>query len=653
MREILYAKGVEVGEGEAEIEANEERDDKFLDRMMSDLKFGLSFYFERDQEFQRQERWYYRDHYDRSVPKTADVPISEQIDNTTNIENEHLVTLNIPFSSVQRAHTMMTGEEPVIEVLSGSSRADKVVRLLHSVYQLNTRKWGANPVHDAIFNQLLYGWGILRTTWSRNTYEDDDDDFQGDKPMYHFPIEIKNIDPSEVFPIAGGTHEQWKAIVHRTWMKVYEVEEQWDVQLNYNDADREDEDLDWTTPLHPEKEVEVVDYWAWEGDQIIHAVTAHSQFVMRPSVMKFYDCLPFTIFHCAKTTSKVGGNMGLSVNYALVDSVAEMEWLLNRHMRIADLYADPTMVIRRVNDEPVDIEPGSGTIEILEGEDVYYLQFRGTLPDLDQLTQFFRVQIDEEGFSLPQAGSSGIDTIAQQQASLIKVFKPVENVQMALEDVNAKIVGLTQRYSWETPIEVMGRMDSEDNVESFAFNIKGKDTKGMRNTKVHLRARFPLEELRNVAAAATLKNSELMPAKVVMKRLLHAQDPETWRDEILSTRAEDNPMVMQQLIDTQLQTIAQRSTVQQMVQEELSALAEQGEEPPAAPMTPEDLAMRGQMSQQGTPEAPAPMGPPPDQMQMEGLLAQIGADQGMADNATPLPVPEENPLGNLPPGMGV
>ena len=64
MREILYAKGVEVGEGEAEIEANEERDDKFLDRIEADLKFGLSFYFERDQEFQRQERWYYRDHYD-------------------------------------------------------------------------------------------------------------------------------------------------------------------------------------------------------------------------------------------------------------------------------------------------------------------------------------------------------------------------------------------------------------------------------------------------------------------------------------------------------------------------------------------------------------------------------------------------------------
>ena len=647
MREVLYARGLDTGEGEAEILANQERDEKFLERMMSDLKWARSFYFERDEEFDRQEKFYYRDHYDRSVPKTADVPPSEQIDNSTNIENEHLVTLNIPFSSVQRAHTMMTGEDPIIEVLSSSSRADKVVKMLHSVYQLNTRKWGSNPVHDAVFNQLLYGWGVLRTTWSRNQYADEDAEFLGDRPMYHFPIEIKSINPREVYPIAGGTHEQWKAVIHRTYMKVYEVEEQWGVVLNFADEDRTDEDVDYTQPLHPEKEVEVVDYWAWEGDQINHSISAHNQFVMRPAVMMFYDCLPFTVFHCAKTTSSLGANMGLSVNYALVDSVSEMEWLLNRHMRIADLYADPTMVIRRVNDEPVEIEPGSGTIEILEGEDVYYLQFRGSLPDLDNLTNFFRIQLDEEGFSLPQAGQSGIDTIAQQQASLIKIYKPVENAQMALEDVNAKVVGLMQRYSWEKNIEVMGRMDSEDNVESFSFNIKGKDTKGMRNTKVHLRARFPLEELRNVAAAATLKNSELMPAKVVMRRLLNAQDPDSWRDEILSTRAEDDPMIMQQLIGTQLQTIAQRSAIQQMVQEELANAAAPSQ------LTPDQIAGRGQMSQQGTPQSPAPMQTPPDQMQMEGLLAQLGADQGMADNATPLPVPEENPINNIQPGMGV
>ena len=127
---------------------------------------------------------------------------------------------------------------------------------------------------------------------------------------------------------------------------------------------------------------------------------------------------------------------------------------------------------------------------------------------------------------------------------------------------------------------------------------------------------------------------------------VNAQDPESWRDEILSTRAEDDPAVMQQLIGTQLQTIAQRSSIQQMVQDELATAAEQGSFPQ------DEMMMRGQMSQMGTPQAPAPMGPPPDQMQMEGLLAQLGADQGMADNATPLPV-QENPVNNIQPPLGV
>ena len=135
-----------------------------------------------------------------------------------------------------------------------------------------------------------------------------------------------------------------------------------------------------------------------------------------------------------------------------------------------------------------------------------------------------------------------------------------------------------------------------------------------------------------------------------MRRLLNAQDPESWRDEIMSTRAEDNPMVMQQLIDTQLQTIAQRSTIQQMVQDELAAASQQGE---AIPMSPDDIAMRGQMSQQGGPEAAMPNEPPPEQMQMEQLLSQLGTNQGMADNPTPVATPEENPLNNIqmPPGV--
>src|SRR5690606_35054472 len=98
-----------------------------------------------------------------------------------NFESEHLVTINKPFSSVQRAHTMLCGENPIIEVFKDTKDAEKVVKMLHGVIQMNTRRWGINPIHDAAFNQLLYGWGVLRTTWDRQ--ENEDEDFPGDRPL--------------------------------------------------------------------------------------------------------------------------------------------------------------------------------------------------------------------------------------------------------------------------------------------------------------------------------------------------------------------------------------------------------------------------------------------------------------------------------------
>ena len=40
-------------------------------------------------------------------------------------------------------------------------------------------------------------------------------------------------------------------------------------------------------------------------------------------------------------------------------------------------------------------------------------------------------------------------------------------------------------------------------------------------------------------------------------------------------------------------------------------------------------------------------------MQMEALLSQLGADQGLANNPMPVATPEENPLNNIqmPPGV--
>jgi hypothetical protein len=640
MRNVLYAVGIEPPsnpDAEEQVSTSEDFDEKFLDRVVSDMDYAGSFYAERDAEFDRQEKWYFRDHYESGdETRGYDVPVNETEAVPSNIDDEHLVTINIPFNSVQRAHTMMTGEDPIVESLIDTKNAEKVVQFLHGTYAANAERWGGDQMHDAIFNQLLYGWGVVRTTWQRFEWDDEDSGFQGDRPLYAFPIDVRSLLPREVYPIPGGVYERWKAVIHRTWMKVYEVEEQFECTLTMNDEDlAADEELSLTTPLEPDREVEVLDYWCWYGKSIYHAVVAHNQFVMRPAKMKFYDCLPFTIFFCGKTTSKAGEYFGLSANYALIDSVAELEWVANRHMRIVDLYAEPTIVITRVNDESVGpVEPG-GTIELVAGEEAHYLQFEGAIPDVRFLEQFFREQIEQEGFATYQAGASGLDTIAQQQQSLIKIFKPVENAQQAWEAINNKIIGLLQRYSWDKPVQVAGRMAGEEADTAFKFNIRGRETKGARETRVKLRARFPLEELRNVGAAATLKNSYLMSSKMIMRRLLGIQSPELERENILEERIEDMPELAGTLVQQQLQMLMKRSSIMDIVQSEV-----------------DQLAGRSQPSQQGTPEAPAPLDQQSAQSMIQGSPdMQIGqADAAMSTGNIPdnaMPIAQENPVGNL------
>ena len=636
MKNILYAEGIHVGDGEEEIAANEVTDEHFLGRIESDLSWARGFYAGRNDEFDRQESWYYRDHYESTTPVSAD-SVALSVDEGSNIENEHLVTINVPFSSIQRAHTMMTGESPMIEVLVERKAGGKVVQFLHGAIQANQRRWGANPMHDAIFNQLLYGWGVVRTTWSREPIPEDD--FKGDRPPYDFPVQIKSLNPREIFPIPGGIHEEYKAIINNTFQRVFEIEEEWGVTLHMNDSemekllqDSDGEVPDFAAPLDPNLMVEVVDYWAWEGDRIIHAVVAHEQYVMRPSHAKYYDMLPYTVFFCARTTQRDRGDlMGLSANYALIDSVSELERVINRQMRIVDLYAEPTTVIIRVNDEPVEVVAG-GVLELVDGESATYLQYTGTIPDVTALERFFSRQIEEEGFGLPQQGESGLDTIAQQQAALIKIFKPVENAQEAWETVNAKIIGLMQRYTWDTSVKVRGRLDGDDNSQSFDINVKGKDTKGMRDTRVKLRARFPLEELRNVGAAATLKNSELMPTQVIMKRLLNSQNPAQWRDQILTERVEDDPTTISTLLQTQLAVLSNHSQMLTLMSEELANEAS-------------EVATRGEPSQAGTPQAPAPLGEP-SATPPDVVAAQASAQAGVPipDNATPQAVAEQPEL---------
>jgi len=643
-RKTIYAYGLEEKKNESLLFSNEEDEEEFLDRVMNDTAWAKGFYSGRNLEFDRMEKWFFGEHYE--------TPIDAETDDIagyagSNRETEHLVTLQLPFTSIVRAHTVITNEFPAFEVLgSTSKRANSVEKFLYGVHFVNKERWGSFPMNDAIFNQLLYGWGVVRVTWSRNEYKDPMPGFDGDAPHYQFPIQVESINPREVFPVPGGTQERWRAIIHETRMSVVECNELYGVELQLSDAQREEQianTRDGLTvnlePLHPNQEVAVQDYWCWEGGRIIHATVANDQFVIRPSVMKEYDQLPFVIFFCMQTTVKHKGEwFGLSANHALINSVREMEWLATRWERITELYAEPVTVIINANDDPVraTYEPGE-QINLVEGESAYYLEFRGTLPDVPNLIRFFQGMAEEDAFTIPREGTSGLDTLALQQAGMIKIFKPVENAEQAYEAVNSRIIGLLQRCSPEKKVNVYGRITGDEDSEQFSVNLSGKDTKGMRQTLVRIRAKFPMEELRNVAAAATLKNSRLMQTPLIQKRFLNIQDTAKSKAELLQEDLEADPTLRMALVADKVRNIAEaRSNVMAMVAEEAARLGGV----PAQGTMPQD---RAAMSQMGGPENNPPLGP---QESMEQMEMRAQAEPGIVDN--PLAMIEQSggvPLG--------
>lgn len=635
MRDVIYAEGAEPTEGEEAL--GSAFDEDMLNKVMADDGFARSFYAERNRYFDRMSKWFFGQHYLDSVDNEDESPDFYNGDGG-NVESEHTVTLQMPFTTVVRAHTMMTNEFPAFEVMNkgdNPDRENKVEKFLYGVHHINKERWGRYPMSEAIFNQLLYGWGVVRVTWQRREWEEDKS-FKGDAPLYNFPIEVVSLNPDEVYPIPGGHNERWKAVIHRTSRRVWEVNDEFGVHLMMSDEQATDERRaalvsgeligDLYEPLSDDEVVDVIDYWCWSGNKIYHCVVANNQFVVPPSWAKFYDQLPFVIFFCIDTTDKINGHrFGLSAIHGLVDSVAETEWLVNRHMAILDKYADPVTIVTRVNDEPLRgrFLPGE-VVELVEGEAARYLQFDGVVPDVKVLEDFFLAMAQEDAFTIPRDGASGLDTVALQQAGMVKIFKPVENAEQAYEQVNSRVIGLLQHFSWNKKLSVYGRVQGDEDVAAFSVNVSGKDTKGLRQTQVRIRAKFPLEELRNVAAAATLYNSRLMQRPLVQKRFLNIQDTDASERALTQEDVKMHPALRDALIQFRVQSMVQQSTVDQVMAQEA-----------------ERLAQRGEPSTQGTPQSGAPLGGQPDIEEQEAELRRSAVMGGNGPAGAPV---ADNPM---------
>lgn len=576
----------------------EDKLDQWKRKIDADVQWSEAFYSERNREFDKYKRWYYKEHYNISLIDQVNQAIAmsgdEKNQQPSNIEDEHLSVINIPTNVIDTAHTMIMNEFPHIEALSSKDSASSnkrqtdVERFLVGTYYINRQVQGQDAIADSLLNALIFGWGCIRCLWDidrEDMLRESKDGFAAD---YMFPIVVQSISPYMIYPIPGGRFERYRAVIYRAIAPKEQLEEEWGVDLTPEPAEGDE-----NAEVYDNEPVEYIDYWCWEGTRIYNAVMANGRFLKEPAEMPEYDSLPYEIFFCREGPDKNSGDkIGLSFMFTLLEAVRELELLSNRELRAIELYADPPLVtIKNPENPPVDVQTGPGSrIELEAGENAFWLNWTGSAPDMARAKDFWGKLI--ESFSFPDiasgvvGGTSGLDTIALQQGGMAKVFTPRQNLEQALERLNTKIIRLFQKRSAKEKLHIRGLRTESDEEHTFSFDIAGKDTKGYEYTKVTIRAKFPQEELRNAAIAQGLVAADLYSARDVMSKFLFVQDPERMVTRRNEEKASSDPLWTQHHIQ-QLLAKPPQSPIGKALQEggtgPVATDADKGEDLPPPP----------------------------------------------------------------------
>ena len=666
-----------------------------LDNVLREIAFARQFFSERDRVMRRMWRFYHKQHYDAAdipgITTSTDRDQGTQGPNTLmDDDDEWRVTLNIPTNTVDQAVLMLTGEQPVIEVLDRTGKAvgrrTKTEQFLYGMHEINDQRRGQSVIGMATLNQLLYGWGIFKLVWDetrlpaekrlggvllveKEAPEDvlDEDEFV-DMPTEDFPLVLSAPFPLTVYGIPGGRDEPFRGVFQHMNIDWGTLKDILPAVFHHNIPATHlvfDEKLkkDRSVPYMPGDTVEYVDFWreatvlANDGEyrkQIWHAILVADKFVKPPTFMREYEFNAFTIFPCtADTDIESGEHWGLSFLYKLLDAVKHLELAVNQGSRVIEQWADPTLVIKSDEASPPKFSKLSGAINLLSTEEsASLLQWQGSPPDVARQITFWQDQVMEMGFPGPGlgkfGGASGIDTIAQQRAALSKIMTPKTNLERGLDLLHTKAISLLQRFAPDTPIAVRGRIQGDDTVQTYNVRLRGRDTRGLRYTRTRVRARFPLDELQNAATVGSMVNQNTYSRRAAMRNFYYIRDVDKmWREmkEEIATLDRGWVTFWQQTLQRKFAEMDERRKAAR------SASMPQAPAKPMAPPVPPRGPGRPALPEvpQGTLGRGMPGSLEASQNQVVGDLAMGGVDMPPGMMAPGAPNPRDNVL---PPATG-
>jgi hypothetical protein len=538
------------------------------------------FYAKRQENFETLKNWYFKQHRASGLTLFGEEPVASVSD------RDAVTPINLPTHIVNMAVAMASQETPSIEVLvnQGSNpqrkRGNLAEKVFMGVLHVNGELQGKSLIREFFHNLFLFGWGVVFTGWDdlrvpkhlksdlqRLVERQERSAIVGDLPgspdalldeteptsddAWALPVVVDVPHPEQVIAIPGGHRERWKAIFRRMPMTLSDAEDFFGVSV-----ERKTPSDHLQRPAEDDQPIVVYDFWAWVGNRIWHTIFIHGMsdyvadlkagglmasglrelyFIKEPCPMPEYDRLPYEIRFCTPTTDTRPENYGLSLLYPVLDAVEEAEILSNRLAMILDNYADP-VYIREYDTNlassavPAVIERGPGqTIDVDKGlgQEVRVMQGMGAPPDLDKLREWWLQMAKEWGFDPSIDGTTGLDSIVKKSGMLAKLVVPISEAEKGLAAVHQRVVHLFTHLVRDKSLQVRGEVTVDGSSEAYALDITGSKLKGMGHAKFTIRARFPYEELQNVAAAQALMASGLMSPERIMTQYLFVDDPET------------------------------------------------------------------------------------------------------------------------------
>ena len=291
----------------------------------------------------------------------------------------------------------------------------------------------------------------------------------------------------------------------------------------------------------------VVEYW--DDEYFAYLVDGHLVRRGRHG----YGAIPYVHAYGDQTPSRDPAKAGVSMLASMEYLIPLLDQLLTMKQNALFLYAYPTPKITNFspidpslsNDgrpRALDFQPGQ-ILPLYSGEDLTFLQWQGTPPDLDELIAQTRAMIDQAGapsvlFGIPPDGNTSGYLLNQLINTARVSFQQIaRHAEQALERVVQLMWRLVETRIGE-PVFVF---EAED--EQGWIGLGPQDIDGYHAVRVRLDPLGPADDVAQGTLAANLVSARLASRRWAMREKLGIEDAEAVEDEILLDELIDAPEV--------------------------------------------------------------------------------------------------------------